>query len=83
MAITQKTLIETFKKAKTTKSPYVFVIISADRVEEVIVIPEKSFDAKEAFYKGAYTDDLVHVMNKSVFIRGLSYGEATELSNFI
>lgn len=83
MTLNKEALARTFNQARTTKSPYVFVIISADGVEEVIVIPEKSFDAKEAFYKGAYTDDLVHVMNKSVYIRGLSYGEATELSNFI
>lgn len=83
MSLTKKHLQNNFTKAREIDSPYVFIGISADGIEELIVIPKQSFDAKEKFYMNAYDDDLTHVMNKSVFIRGLSYGNAKEIENII
>lgn len=79
MGLNKTHLENTFNKARETKSPFVFIAIVAEGVEEIISIPERSFDAKEAFYGRSYSDDLVHVMNSKVVIRGLSYGEASEL----
>ncbi|KIL45754.1 hypothetical protein [Jeotgalibacillus soli] len=81
MGLNKNSLKSTFDAARETDSPFVFVAIVAEGVEEVIVVPEKSFDAKEAFYNNAYNDELTHVMNSKVYIRGLGYGEATELKN--
>ncbi len=83
MSLTKQHLQNTFTKAKETNSPYVFVVIVAEGVEEAILIPERSFEAKEKFYLGAYSEDLTHVMNKNVYIRGLSYGDLDEIPNII
>ena len=83
MTLTKQHLKNNFTKAKETNSPFVFVVIVAEGVEEVIVIPQRSFEAKEEFYLNAYGDDLTHVMNKNVYIRGLSFGRANELSRII
>lgn len=81
MKLSMKHLTNTFKRARETSSPFVFIAIMAEGTEEIVTIPAKSFDAKENFYNKAYTEDLVHVMNKEVYIRGLSYGVATDLNN--
>jgi hypothetical protein len=81
MGLTKQHLANTFAKARETNSSFVFVAIRAEEGEEVIVVPKKYFDYKENFYNNAYNDDLVHVMNSKVYIRGLSYGEAEELNN--
>ena len=81
MGLTKEALFETFDKARETESPFVFVAIHAVDAEEVIAIPAASFDAKEQFYDKAYGDDLVHVMNSNVYIRGLSYGRAEVLND--
>ncbi len=83
MNLTKEALFHTFDKARETESSFVFVGVCAEGTDEVIVIPQKSFDAKEEFYDKAYNNELVHVMNSKVFIRGVSYGEATELNNII
>lgn len=83
MGLTKQSLTETFAKAKEKESPFVFVAIVAEGTEEVIVVPAKSFEAKEQFYSKAYNDDLVHVMNSKVRIRGMAYGHAEELNNII
>lgn len=77
--LTKKNLKETFTKAKEEDSEFVFVGIEAEGVQETICIPKRSFDEKQAFYERSYTDELVHVMNKNVFIRGLSYGGSEQL----
>lgn len=74
-------LIEQFNKARKEDSKFVFVVIEAEGVQETICIPKRSFDEKQAFYERSYTDQLVHVMNKNVFIRGLSRGGAEQLNN--
>lgn len=75
----KQTLIETFEKAKEDNDDYVFVGIKAEGVRETICIPQVSFDEKQAFYERSYTDNLVHVMNKNVFITGLSRGGSGQL----
>lgn len=70
---------EAFETARIEKQPYVFVKIDAEGIEEVIVIPEKSFDAKEKFYLNAYDDNLAHVMNKNVKIIQIGYGNKDNL----
>lgn len=79
MNLTKKHLQETFKKALAEKSRFVFIGIEAEGVQETICIPQRSFKDKQAFYERSYSDDLVHVMNSKVFIRGLSYGESDQL----
>lgn len=81
MALTKQHLTNTFAKAREKGASFVFVAIVAEGTEEVICIPKRSFDAKEAFYNNAYNNELVHVMNSKVYIRGLSYGEGEELNN--
>lgn len=83
MTLTKQSLQNTFAKARETDSPYVFVGLNADGIDELIVIPKRSFDAKETFYLSAYSDELVHVMNKSVYIRGLSYGDVDQVANVL
>lgn len=83
MSLTKEHLQNTFNTARENGVDYVFVAIIAEGVEEVIVIPKESFDAKEKFYLGAYSEELTHVMNKNVKIRGLSYGSCYELENII
>ncbi|MER2057251.1 MAG: hypothetical protein ABS902_06075 [Priestia megaterium] len=83
MSLTKQHLQNNFAKARETNSPYVFVCIKAEGVSEVIVIPKKSFDAKEQFYMNAYSEDLTHVMNNNVMITGLSYGDADQIPNII
>ena len=82
MSLTKQTLSHTFIKARETNSSFVFLAIVAEGTEEV-VIPRRSFDAKEVFYNKAYNDELVHVMNSGVYIRGLCYGESSELNNIL
>lgn len=81
--LTKETLINTFEKVRREDFQYLFVNIVAEGVEEVIVVPRHSLDAKEKFYTNAYTDDLKHVMNKDVYIKGMSYGSAYELDNIL
>ena len=83
MDLSKEDLFQTFDKARASEAPFVFVAIHAVDSEEVIVVPAKSFDAKEQFYDKAYNENLVHVMNSNVFIRGVSYGEAEQLNNII
>lgn len=79
MMLTKQKLQETFKSAKAENSRFVFIGIEAEGVQETICIPERSFEDKQAFYERSYTGDLVHVMNKNVFIRGMSHGESEQL----
>ena len=72
-------LVTQFVKAKEEGCPFVFVGIEAEGVQETICIPKRSFDEKQAFYERSYTEDLVHVMNKNVFIRGVSRGGSDQL----
>lgn len=83
LELSKEILFETFDKARETESPFVFVAIYAVGAEEVIAIPAVSFDAKEQFYDKAYNDELVHVMNSQVYIRGLSYGDADVLNTIL
>lgn len=83
MSLKKQQLKTMFSRAKETDSPYVFVGIKAEGVSELIVIPKQSFEAKEKFYLGAYSEDLTHVMNKNVMITGLSYGDADQIPNII
>ena len=83
MSLTKEHLQNTFNTAKENGVDYVFVAIIAEGVEEVIVIPKQSFDAKKMFYLEAYNNELIHVMNKNVYIRDLSYGSCYELENII
>lgn len=79
MSLTKKDLIEQFNKAKIEGNKFVFIGIEAEGVQETICIPKRSFDEKLAFYERSYTDELKHVMNKNVFIRGISRGGSNQL----
>lgn len=81
MNLTKKDLNIQFHKAVKENSDYVFIGIEAEGVQETICIPSRSFDDKLEFYERSYTDELIHVMNKNVFIRGLSRGSSEQLDN--
>lgn len=85
LKLTKENLKETFKAARLAKgiNIFVFVLLEAEGMKEVIVIPRESFDFKENFYMNAYTDDLIHVMNKSVVITGLTHGDERALLDLI
>ncbi len=76
-------LIEVFKRAVIGNYPYVFVVIEAEGIEECIVVPKESFEAKHEFYLKAYNDDLIHVMNSNVKITNVGYGDVNHLPDFI
>lgn len=79
MSLIKQNLIDQFNWAREDDAPFVFVGIEAEGVQETICVPKRSFDEKQAFYERSYTDDLVHVMNKNVFIRGIAHGGSEQL----
>lgn len=81
--LTKDNLNLVFEEAKSSQARFIFVGINADGIEEVIAIPNRSFDKKQEFYNNAYSDDLVHVMNKNVRIFGFAYGEEEALNQLI
>lgn len=83
MPLTKESLIKTFAEARTQRSPFVFVAIEAEGIKEIITVPEVSFDAKEQFYKNAYSNELVHVMNSKVRIVGLRHGFVSLLLDLV
>lgn len=83
MAPKKEMLMQLFDSAREYNSPFVFIGVCAEGTEEVIVVPEKSFESKEDFYDKAYNDDLVHVMNSKVYIQSFSHGGPEELQNHI
>lgn len=84
MKLTHQHIENTFDAAREVGAKYVFVAVVAEGIEEIIVIPRESWEAKEVFYKRSYSNEgLVHVMNSQVYIRGLSYGDADELNNIV
>lgn len=72
-----------FEDAKSSQARFIFIGINADGVVEVIAIPNRSFEKKQEFYNNAYSDELVHVMNKSVSIFDFTYGDEEALSQLI
>lgn len=83
MSLNKKDLLRVFDEATDRDYPYVFVKVEAEGIEELIIIPRRSFEAKKDFYTNAYNDDLTHVMNKNVKLTDLGYGNELEISNFI
>lgn len=83
MALTKSDLIRVFEEATDREYPYVYANIEAEGVEELIIIPSRSFEAKKKFYADAYSDDLTHVMNKNVKITNVGYGNQLDISNLI
>lgn len=83
MSLTKQHLVDAFNGAKQDDSKYVFVAIKGEGFREVISIPNESFEAKLNFYLHAYTDELVHVMNKNIKITGLSHGDESALVELI
>lgn len=59
----------------------IYILIEAEGVREVILIPKESFKAKKEFYQRAYTDNLTHAMNKDVKIHG--FGSLIDLETNI
>lgn len=78
----KKELQLAFEKAKEENKPFVFVSIEAENTVEIICIPDVSFEEKLKFYERSYTDDLIHVMNKNVFIKSVDYGTSETLNSF-
>ncbi len=76
-------LRNTFKKARESNAPYVFVEVSIPGCKsgEMIINKKENFDFKENFYLNAYNDNLEHNHNNAIKITGLSYGDLEELKN--
>lgn len=74
-------LIHVFAQARKGNHKFVIVHLFTPAGREFIVIPADSFDKKEEFYMNAYNDNLVHVMNEKVYIKGLSFGDSSELDH--
>lgn len=72
-----------FNEAIASKARFIFVGVNAEGVEEVICIPNRSFEKKKEFYNNAYSDELVHVMNKNVRIFGFARGDEEALNQLI
>lgn len=83
MKLTMDNFTRTFEVARANGDEFIFVGIEAEGTKEVIVVPATSFDAKEAFYKRAYSHDLVHAMNSNVRIYGWTHGDATALYDLV
>ena len=83
MGLTMDNFTRTFEVARMNGDKFVFVGILAEGTEEIIAVPAKSFEAKEAFYKRAYSDNLVHAMNSNVRIFGWSHGDETALNDLL
>lgn len=81
--MSKKKFIELFDVAEELGSRCIYVEISAEGIDEVIVIPNKSFKSKREFYKSTYDKNLCHVMNKDVKIVGFSHGDTLDLQNHI
>ena len=76
--LNKQMLKDIFATARENELPFVVVGIEAEGTREAIVLPAESFDAKEQFYMGAYSDDLVHVMNSKVRIFNFIAVESAE-----
>lgn len=81
--LTIKNLNKAFDSAINEGASYIGVVIVAEGVKECIVIPKKSFEAKQEFYNRAYSDDLTHVMNSEVEIVGFTHGEWTDIEALV
>lgn len=82
MKLNHEFLDEQFEEAKKGGHGFIFVEIDVEGVEEVICIPRKSFDKKHDFYKRAYADNLKHVMNQKVRIKGIYFGDYQQLKKY-
>lgn len=81
--MTKDNLNLAFEEAKSSNARFIFVGVDADGVKEVIAIPSRSFEKKQEFYNTAYSNDLIHVMNKNVHIYGVSHGDEKALYQLI
>ena len=72
---------ETFRKARESNAPYVFVKVSIPGCSagEMIINKRENFDFKENFYINTYNDKLEHNHNNSIKIEELSYGDLEQL----
>lgn len=77
--LTKQNLNNTFGSAIKEGANYVGVKVSAEGIEECIVIPNESFEGKRSFYDRAYTDELIHSMNSKVKIVGFTHGDWSDI----
>ncbi len=64
--------------AKENKAKYIAVLINMEGFlkPEVIINSEENFDTKLAYYKQAYTDDLILKTFSGIKIVGFTYGNS-------
>lgn len=83
IALKKHMLNNAFEAARLTNSKYVFVRIDAEGTEEIITIPQKSFDKKQTYYNNAYSEELTLTKNPNVKITGFKFGELEELEDLL
>lgn len=76
-------LRNTFKQARESKAPYVFIEVTIPGAPsgEMIINKAENFDFKENFYLTAYNEKLEHNHNNTIKIVDLAYGDLDELKN--
>ncbi len=72
-----------FESARNSGATFLFVKVNAKGTEEVICIPRKSFEAKEAYYNHVYNEDLTHKFSEGVSITGFTHGGPDALYDLI
>lgn len=68
--INKTNLTKAFDEAIQKGDNLFYILVEAEGIREAILIPRESFEAKKEFYQRAYTEELTHAMNSSVFIGG-------------
>ena len=81
--MTKERLRNTFKGARESNAPYVFIEVTIPDApqNEMIINKADNFDFKENFYLTAYNEKLEHNHNNTIKIVGLAYGDLDELKN--
>lgn len=81
MTVKKHELNEIFDTARQFGYKFVFLGIVAEGTREVIAIPTFSFDKKQEFYNKAYSDDLVHHMNSSVYVEWVATDDKIDIAH--
>jgi len=73
-------LVKTFEHAKEKNKKFVAVMVAMPDCpkNEVIINERENFDAKLAYYKKAYNDDLTLKSFNRIQITGIVYGDTLE-----
>ena len=71
--MTMSNMKKCFEGAKDKNKKYIGVKIVTPASSEVVIVASSDFDAKLAYYEGAYNEELSLFRNKKVYIEGFTY----------